>query len=158
VGSSKEGFPLTKFKIMIAKYIIRVNIFESGINGIRNSRNYEYIFEEPNLIESRNKAIEQVKELTSFMTSGTKDKFSTLNDVQLDGTDFFHAFQIDLVFITNDGDEYQIFGEEEFMIYSLMQEADYYKEIDDSVLFRKLYNTIGDEIEVLESNIYFFIN
>jgi hypothetical protein len=157
VGSSKEGFPLTKTKIMV-KYIVRVNIFESEINGVRNSTNYEYVYEEPTLLESRNKAVEQVKELTSFITSGTKDKFLTLADVQMNGTNFFHSFQIDLVFITNDGDEYQIFGEEEFMIYSLIQEADYYKGIDDSVLFRKLYNTMGDEIEVLESNIDFFIN
>jgi hypothetical protein len=158
VGSSKEGFSLTKLKTMIAKYIVRVNIFESEINGIRNSRNYEYIFEEPNLIESRNKAIEQVKESISFMTSGTKDKFSTLNDVQLDGTDFFHAFQIDFIFLTEKGEEYQIFGEEEFMIYSLIEEANYYKEKFNSPELTKLENSKGDEIQVLESNIDFFIN
>ncbi len=140
------------------KYIVRVNIFESKINGIRNSRNHEYIFEESSLIESRNKAIEQVKELTSYMTSGTKNKFSTLSDIQTDGADFFNAFQIDLILFTSKGEEYQIFGEEEFMIYSLIEEADYYKEKFDSIALTKLYNSKGDEIEVLESNLDFFIN
>lgn len=142
---------------METKYIVRVNIFESEINGVRNSRNHEYIFEESNLIESRNKAIEQVKELTSFMTSGTKDKFTPLSEAQMDGVDFFHAFQIDLIFLTDDGHEYQIFGEESLMIEALEEEAEYYfiNEINEQLF--AIQKSIDEGAVILKSNYKFFI-
>ena len=139
------------------KYIVRVNIFESEINGLRNSSNYEYIFEEPTLIESRNKAIKQVKELTSFMTCGTKNKFSTLSEVQVDGADFFNAFQIDLIFFTKNGQEYQIFGEESLMIEALEEEAEYYfiNEINEELF--AIQKSIDEGAVILKSNYKFFL-
>jgi len=139
------------------KYIIRVNVFESELNGIRNSSNFEYIFEENSLIESRFKAIKMVYELTTYLISGTENEFISLMQVQTKGETFFNAFTIELLFSPVEGVEYQIFGEEELMVPSLVKEADYYRKLDNPPL-KKIFGAQGEVVEVLESNIDFFIN
>lgn len=141
-------------------YFVRVNLFESNVNGMRNSENFEYTFEDSTLIESRDKAIEMVKDLTTYFISGTSEEneFSSLHDVKQGENDFFHAFQIDLIFSPEDDCEFQIYGEESMMIHSLMKEGLYYKENLESQPLIKISYEDGDEIEVLESNNDFFLN
>ena len=142
------------------KYIVRVNNFESYINGIRNSTSSEYIFEESTLIESRNKAIKQVKVLTSLYMRAISGEniFSSLDKTTKDRDKSFNSFQIDLIFSPRNGHEYQIFGEEDLMINNLKEEALYFKENIDSQPITKLIHEDGDEVEVLDSNVDFFIN
>ena len=139
------------------KYIIRVNLFESEINGKRFSSNFEYIFKEKSLIESRFKAIDMVHELTTFFISGTENEFTSLLQVQTEDKAFFNAYTIDLIFSPDEGIEYKIFGEEELIVPSLIKEADYYREKDNQPLMT-LFGAQGEEVEVLESNIDFFLN
>jgi len=140
------------------KYIIKATIFESNINGKRNSSIFEYTYENQPLIESRNEAIDMVEELTTYFTSGTENKFISLLEVQTEGEAFFNAFTIEILFSPEDGIEYQIFGEEELMVPSLIKEAEFYRELYDYQNLTTLYGKQGEEVEVLESNIDFFIN
>ncbi|MDA9343564.1 hypothetical protein N9R06_00520 [Algibacter sp.] len=110
------------------------------------------------MIESRNEAIDMVEELTTYFTSGTENKFISLLEVQTEGEAFFNAFTIEILFSPEDGIEYQIFGEEELMVPSLIKEAEFYRELYDYQNLTTLYGKQGEEVEVLESNIDFFIN
>jgi hypothetical protein len=146
-----------KQKIM-EKYIVRVHILKSDKIGNMNSESSEYSFQEPKLIEARNKAIAKVRELEELFNYGMPEdsKFSSPLEAQLKGFENFNAFSIELSFVPYEGSEYQIYGEEELTIESLAAEANFYlnggfeecTEVED---------LDGEIVEVLESNLDFFI-
>jgi len=141
------------------KYSVTVNILKSDKKGTFNSEDFEYTFQESSLIESRNKAISKVKELQELFNYGMPEgsKFSSPLEAELKGFKDFNAYSIDLSFIVDEDYDYQIYGEEELTIEALEQEASYYYE-ESNVEFTEIEDLEGEYVEVLESNLEFFLN
>lgn len=141
------------------KYSVRVNILKSDKKGTFNSEDFEYTFQESSLIESRNKAISKVKELQELFNYGMPEgsKFSSPLEAELKGFKDFNAYSIDLSFIVDEDYDYQIYGEEELTIEALEQEAYYYAQ-EGNVEFTEIEDLYGEYVEVLESDLEFFLN
>ena len=67
------------------KYIIRVNILKSDEKGNMKSEDFEYSFQEPQLITARNNAIAKVKDLKVFFNNEMPEesKFSSSLEAEL---------------------------------------------------------------------------
>ena len=139
------------------KYIIKISIFNSEINGRRNSNSYNKEFKESSLIQSRNKAIDEVKRITSLATSD-KNYFCPLFDEKMSKTNNFNFFLVDLIFSPRKGVEYKIFGEKSIMYSSLGEEGNYYKHRINNQPLVEININGGKKIEVLKSNFDFFFD
>jgi hypothetical protein len=141
------------------KYIVRVNIIKSDKNGIFNSEDFEYTFQESILIEARNKAISKVKELEELFNYEIPEgsEFSTSLEAEFKGYKDFNAYSIDLFFIVNEDWDYQIYGEEELTIEALEEEARYYKE-EVNVDFTEIEDLYDGMVKVLASDLEFLLN
>jgi hypothetical protein len=140
------------------KYIVRVNILKSNKNGTFNSENFEYNFQEPLLMEARNKAISKVKELEFLFNNEMieENKFSSPMEAAFKGFKDFNAYSIDLSFIPEEEFEYQVYGEEELTIEALEVEAGFYDRNNHSLC--EIEDLDGEMVEVLESDLEFFLN
>lgn len=145
---------------MKTKYTVTVHILKSDINGKFSSEDYEYSFQEPTLIESRNKAIEKAKSLKSHFENDMKEgeQFSSPLVAQLKSYKDFNAYSIGVFFINDEGYDYQIYGEEELTIEALSYEANHYRKVnqDDQELI-EVEDLDGDYVEVLEHDYEFFM-
>ncbi|SNR32599.1 hypothetical protein SAMN06265371_101290 [Lutibacter agarilyticus] len=141
------------------KYSVRVNILKSNATGTIKSEDFEYTFQEPSLIESRNNAISKVKELQELFNYGMPEggKFSSPLEAELKGFKDFNAYSIDLYFIVDEDYDYQIYGEEELTIEALEQEAYHYAQ-EGNVEFTEIEDLEGEYVEVLESDLEFLLN
>jgi hypothetical protein len=141
------------------KYIIRVNILKSDNKGTFNSENFEYTFQKSFLIKARNKAIAKVKELELLFANEMREesKFSSPMEAELKGFRDFNAYSIDLSFVLEEDYEYQIYGEGELTIEALEVEATHYHE-DCNIEFTEIEDLEGEYVEVLESDLEFFLN
>jgi len=147
---------------MEAKYIVTVNILKSDINGKFSSEDFEYSFEEPILVESRNKAIEKTKSLISHFENDMPEgeQFSSPLEAELKGFKGFKAYSIDLSFIADEDWSYCLYGEdEEQTIEALKAEVYHYAEEDDVPLTEiEFEDGEWDYVEVIESDLEFFLN
>lgn len=141
------------------KYIVRLHILKSDKIGNMNSESSEFSFQEPKLIEARNKAIAKVRELEELFNYGMPEdsKFSSPLEAQLKGFKNFNTFSIELSFVPYEGSEYQIYGDEELTIEALEIEASYYEKQGD-VQFTEIEDLYDATVEVLQSNLEFFLN
>ena len=130
------------------KYIVKLSVFESDKIGKRTSNSYEKEFQEVTPFKSRIKAVEEIKRITTLMDGDSLGKKNENNKL--------HFFLIDLVFSPKKGVEYKIFGEQNLILSSLAKEANYYKRKKKGKLIT-VYGTKGEQVEVLQSNIDFFI-
>lgn len=143
------------------KYIVRVFILKFDENRNSNSESFEYTFEEPNLIDARNKAITKVKDLMSLFENEMPEesKFSSPLEAELKGFKNFNSYSLELVFqLDEEGCDYTIFGEEELTIEALEQEAYYYRDNVGNQQYDEIEDEDGDYVEILESNMDFFLN
>jgi hypothetical protein len=86
-------------------------------------------------------------------------KFSSPLEAELKGFKNVNGFSIDLSFVPEEGYEYQIYGEEELTIDSLQQEAFYYRDANiDYPWLTEVEDMDGEMVEVLESDLDFFLN
>jgi len=102
---------------MKPKYIVRVHILKSDVNGIFSSEDFEHVFNEPTMIESRNMAIAKTKKIIySFENEMPDDKqFSSPLVAHLKGYKDFNAYSIELIFLPKEGFDYTIFGEDDLV-------------------------------------------
>ncbi len=144
-----------------AKYIVRVFILKFDENGNSNSEDFEYTFEEPNLIDARNKAIKKTKELRSLFEDEMPEdsKFSSFLEAELKGFRNFKSYSLELAFQPDeDGWDYVLFGDDELTIEALEQEAYYYRDNIENQQYDEVENEDGEYVEILESNSDFFLN
>lgn len=143
----------------LEKYIVIAHLYEYNIFGKRNSKKFEFIFQNCYSIVARNQAIQKVKELSDFFINGVsqENQYSSLLETQFNGIDF-NYFTLDIVYHPEEDCEYQIFGEEDEMIYALSDEAFHYflNNYDESIV--NIEDKKGEMLEVLESNSDFFLN
>lgn len=141
------------------KYIVIAHLYEYNIFGKRNSKKFEFIFQNCYSIEARNQAIQKVKELSDYFINGVskENQYSSVLETQFNGIDFKY-FTLDIVYRPEEGSEYQIFGEEKEMIYALSEEAFYYSLNNNHETFVNIEDEKGEMVEVLKSNHDFFLN
>jgi len=144
---------------MEAKYIVRVNILKSDVNGEFSSENFEYVFNEPTMIKSRNLAIAKTKKIIYSFENEMPDgeQFSCPLVAQLKGFKDFKAYSIELIFLPKEEFDYIIYGEEDLVIEALEQEAYYYRDGSDNHKFMEVENEDGEIVEILKSNHKFFL-
>jgi hypothetical protein len=138
------------------KYQVYVHVLKANNEGKFDSENFEYEFQGPNLFDERKKAIAKVKDLESFFNNEMPEgnQFDSPLVAQLKGFKNFNAYSIDIFFINDYGDDYQIYGEEEELIESLQIEASYYNE---DYPMTEVEDLEGDFVEVLESDLEFIL-
>lgn len=141
------------------KYIVIVHLYEYNIFGKRNSKKFEFIFQNCYSIKARNQAIQKVKELSDYFINGVSEEnqYSSVLETQFNGIDF-NYFTLDIVYRPEEDFEYQIFGEEDEMIYALSDEAYHYFLKNNNETVVNIEDEKGEMVEVLESNMEFFLN
>ena len=140
-------------------YQVTVNILTSDEKGKKTSKDFEYTFNDANLLTARNKAIAKVQELEEEFMYG-KEQYDSFFVAQMKGFKNFKAYSIDLLFVPNNNWEYCLYGEdEEQTIEGLKAEVDVYAEKDGIALTEIEYEDgEWDYVYVIEDNIDFFIN
>jgi len=141
------------------KYIVKVDILKADKNGKKSSEHLEFPFKESTMIESRKSAIKKAKEIIhSYEYDMPKsEEFDSFLIAQLRGFKNFKAYSLDIIFTTENGAEYQIYGEEEIMVEELVGEASYYYKNKDYQDFTYIEISEEDYVVVLESDIDFFL-
>jgi len=144
---------------MEAKYIVRVHILKSDVNGKFSSEDFEHVFNEPTMIESRNMAIAKTKKIIYSFENEMPDgeQFSCPLLAQLKGFKDFKAYSIELIFLPKEGFDSQIYGEDDLTVEALEQEAYYYRNDSYNHKFMEVENEDGEIVEILKSKHKFFL-
>lgn len=138
------------------KYKVDVFVLKMNKEGNSKSESFDFNFEGENLMEQRKTAIAKVKELESFfnndMTTGSE--FSTPLEAKFKDFKNFKAYTIDLFFVNDDEDEYQLYAEPELTYEALEVEASYY---EDNYARIEVESPEGYDVEVLQDDLDFFL-
>lgn len=144
------------------KYSVRVNILKSNATGTIKSEDFEYTFQEPSLIESRNKAISKVKNLEEFFNNEMPEgsEFSSPLEAEFKGMKNFNAYSINMLFVPSQDWDYCLYGEDEEQTIEALQSEVYHYAEEDGIPLAEIDYEDGewDYVEVIESNLEFFLN
>ena len=140
-------------------YLVTVNIMTADENGNKKSKNFDYTFQEKDLINSRNNAIAKVEELEEEFLHGDA-KYDSFLEAKLKDFKNFNAYSINLFFVSDEGFKYCLYGEdEEQTIEALKAEVFHYAEKSNIELTEIEYEDgEWDWVYVIEDNLDFFIN
>jgi len=82
-------------------YKVTVNILTGDEKGNKTSKDFEYTFNDKNLITARNKAIAKAQELEEEFMYG-EEQYDSFIVAQFKGFKNFKAYSIDLLFAPNE--------------------------------------------------------
>ncbi|MFD0837114.1 hypothetical protein ACFQ0I_15150 [Mariniflexile aquimaris] len=139
------------------KYVVTVNIMSANEKGLISSKSSDYTFQEKDIIQARNKAITKVKELEEEFLYG-EIKYDSFLVAQLKDFKNFNAYAINLLFVPDENFTYCLYGEDKQQTYEALKIEGFICEQYDNISLTEIEYTDGEWIEVIESNLDFFVN
>lgn len=123
----------------------------------KESFDYKHTNEDIQLIQLRNEAIVKAKDLISFFENELHDtRLLSTSKAEIRKMNDYCSYSLQ-IFFYHDDKECVIYGGEIDKIFDcLTSEADYYKRTLENVDMTTITSPIGEEIEVIKSNIEFF--
>lgn len=142
-----------------SKYVVCVHVLSVDKTGKPKSENWDYTFDEGELLEKRRCAIEKAQEIINSLENSDKI-FSSPIEAQLKQFKNFNAYSIDIrLIIEDEGEEYdyQIYGDDEIVYEALEVEAKFFKQEFEIIKFITIQNDENEDIVVIEESIDFLL-
>ncbi|EPR73445.1 hypothetical protein ADIWIN_1475 [Winogradskyella psychrotolerans RS-3] len=141
------------------KYIVQVNTTKVNAKGKRDSKIFDFTFQEESPIDSRKKAIAKVLELEDEFLYG-EVKYESFFEANMKDFKNFNAYSINIFFVNSDGCEYCLYGEDEEQTIEALQAEVYHFAEEDNIVLTDIEYADGewDFVNVIEMNLDFLIN
>lgn len=156
----KNSLSKAEKKSIKNKYVVSVYVLNVDKIGKPECENWEYTFEEGELLEKRRGAIEKAQEIMNSLEN-SDTIFSSPIEAQLKQFKNFNAYSIDIYLITEDeGEEYvyQIYGDDEIVYEALEVEANIFKQEFEIIEFIRIQNYEDEDTVVIEESIDFLLD
>lgn len=156
----KNSLSKAEKKSIKNKYVVSVYVLNVDKIGKPECENWEYTFEEGELLEKRRGAIEKAQEIMNSLEN-SDTIFSSPIEAQLKQFKNFNAYSIDIYLITEDeGEEYvyQIYGDDEIVYEALEVEANIFKQEFEIIEFITIQNYEDEDTVVIEESIDFLLD
>jgi len=142
------------------QYISKVEILKIDENGKENWETIEHVFEDKNMIIARNKAIEDLKCLIALFGDLSYVEIRPYHVFAAVGNEYTYSnmFIPELTFISEDGWQTSLYGDNDTVIEGLEDEGIYYYQDSSPHKMTKVIGASGFAIDVLESNLNFLLN
>ena len=156
----KNSLSKAEKKSIKSKYVVSVYVLNVDKIGKPECENWEYTFEEGELLEKRRGAIEKAQEIMNSLEN-SDTIFSSPIEAQLKQFKNFNAYCIDIYLITVDeGEEYvyQIYGDDEIIYEALEVEANIFKQEFEIIEYITIQNYEDEDTVVIEESIDFLLD
>lgn len=156
----KNSLSKAEKKSIKSKYVVSVYVLNVDKIGKPECENWEYTFEEGELLEKRRGAIEKAQEIMNSLEN-SDTIFSSPIEAQLKQFKNFNAYCIDIYLITEDeGEEYvyQIYGDDEIIYEALEVEANIFKQEFEIIEYITIQNYEDEDTVVIEESIDFLLD
>lgn len=142
-----------------SKYVVSVHVLSVDKTGKSKSENWDYTFDEGELLEKRRVAIEKAKEVIDTFEN-MDEIFSSPIEAQLKEFKDFNAYIIEISLVIQvevEEYDYQIYGDDEIVYEALEAEAKFFEEEFEITKFITIQNYENEDIEVIEESLDFLL-